>query len=223
MIQLESDHGNGTARLLNETARYTALWMTYEDTIRVADLKTRGSRFNRVSKEARINDEQIMEVREYLHPMSEEIADTLPTPIGKWILRTKPVTKIIEKITQNGMILNTASIGGYLLLYTLSRLKPIRPRSLRFNLEQERIEIWLGRIKKFTPMNYDLACEVAECANVIKGYGDTHRNGWRNFTSIMDEADKVANNANAALRIKELRIAALADEDGSKLRELLVV
>ena len=223
MIQLESDQGNGTARLLNETARYTALWMTYEDTIRVADLKTRGSRFNRVSKEARINDEQIMEVREYLHPMSEEIADTLPTPIGKWILRTKPVTKIIEKITQNGMILNTASIGGYLLLYTLSRLKPIRPRSLRFNLEQERIEIWLGRIKKFTPINYDLACEVAECANVIKGYGDTHRNGWRNFTSIMDEADKVANNANAALRVKELRIAALADEDGSKLRELLVV
>ena len=223
LIQLESDHGNGTARLLNETARYTALWMTYEDTIRVADLKTRGSRFNRVSKEARINDEQIMEVREYLHPMSEEIADTLPTPIGKWILRTKPVTKIIEKITQNGMILNTASIGGYLLLYTLSRLKPIRPRSLRFNLEQERIEIWLVRIKKFTPINYDLACEVAECANVIKGYGDTHRNGWRNFTSIMDEADKVANNANAALRIKELRIAALADEDGSKLRELLVV
>jgi indolepyruvate ferredoxin oxidoreductase beta subunit len=162
-----------------------------------------------------------MEVREYLHPMSEEIADTLPTPIGKWILRTKPVVKTIEKISENGIILNTASISGYFLLYFVARLKPIRPRSLRFNLEQERIETWLAKIAEVAPMNYELACEIAECANVIKGYGETHRNGWRNFTSIMVEVDKVLNNSDAASRIKELRLAALADEDGTKLRNYL--
>ncbi len=221
IAKIEAQCGNGSGRLLNETARYTALWMTYEDTIRVADLKTRRSRFQRVNAEARVNKEQLMEVREYLHPMSEEIADTLPTPIGKWILRTKVVTRSIEKITANGMILNTASIGGYLLLYTLARLKPIRPRSLRFNLEQERIDSWLGRIKTLASTNYDLACEVAECANVIKGYGDTHRNGWRNFTFIMDELDRIAANTDAAVRVKDLRVAALADEDGIKLRALL--
>jgi indolepyruvate ferredoxin oxidoreductase beta subunit len=219
--EVEAKFGNGTAQLLNETARYTALWMTYEDTIRVADLKTRRSRFERVSTEARIGSEQIMEVREYLHPMSEEIADTLPTPIGKWILRTKPVTKTIEKISADGIILNTASIGGYILLYFVARLKPIRPRSLRFNLEQERIDTWLSKIESLAPINYALACEVAECANVIKGYGDTHRNGWRNFTAIMAEVDKVSKNPDAAARIKELRLAALADEDGTKLRNYL--
>jgi indolepyruvate ferredoxin oxidoreductase beta subunit len=162
-----------------------------------------------------------MEVREYLHPMSEEIADTLPTPIGKWILRTKPVTKTIEKISENGIILNTASVSGYILLYFVARLKPIRPRSLRFNLEQERIEAWLSKISEVAPVNYQLACEIAECANVIKGYGDTHRNGWRNFSAIMAEVDKVSKNSDAASRIKELRIAALADEDGTKLRNYL--
>lgn len=217
----EKNYGSGTGRLLNETARYTALWMTYEDTIRVADLKTRKSRFNRVSAEAKINREQLMEVREYLHPMSEEIADTLPTPIGKWILRTKIVTKTIERITAKGMILNTASIGGYLLLYTLARLKPIRPRSLRFNLEQERIDLWLAKINKLAAINYDLACEIAECANVIKGYGDTHRNGWRNFTEIMNAVDRISNKSDAAVTIKQLRNAALSDEDGNKLRALL--
>jgi indolepyruvate ferredoxin oxidoreductase beta subunit len=195
--------------------------MTYEDTIRVADLKTRRSRFQRVSAEARIGSEQIMEVREYLHPMSEEIADTLPTPIGKWILRTKPVVKTIEKISENGIILNTASVSGYILLYFVARLKPIRPRSLRYNLEQERIENWLAKISEVAPKNYQLACEIAECANVIKGYGDTHRNGWRNFTAIMAEVDKVSDNSDAASRIKELRLAALADEDGTKLRNYL--
>ena len=38
------------ASLLEATARSLALWMTFEDTIRVADLKTRASRFERVSE-----------------------------------------------------------------------------------------------------------------------------------------------------------------------------
>jgi len=36
--------------LLEATARSLALWMTFEDTIRVADLKTRASRFVRVAR-----------------------------------------------------------------------------------------------------------------------------------------------------------------------------
>ncbi|CAB3800492.1 hypothetical protein LMG28614_05191 [Paraburkholderia ultramafica] len=42
------------ATLLRETARHLALWMSYEDTIRVADLKTRGSRFARVRGEVSV-------------------------------------------------------------------------------------------------------------------------------------------------------------------------
>lgn len=215
--------GNGTYRLLNEVARYTALWMTYEDTIRVADLKVRRSRFNRVGKEARINNEQIMQVREYLHPGIDEISDTLPTPIGRWLLETKTLRKVIERITREGIRLHTTSLHGYIILYTLSRLKFIRRRSLRFNLEQERIEVWLTLIYDVISESYDLACEITECANVIKGYGETHANGWRNYLLLMEEVVRVRNsdNESGSSRIAQLRTAAMADETGTKLRESL--
>jgi len=38
-----SDDGSDDWALTSEAARYTALWMSYEDTIRVADLKIRGT------------------------------------------------------------------------------------------------------------------------------------------------------------------------------------
>ena len=48
---LEQEHGDGSGRLVAETARQLALAMTYEDTIRVAELKIRASRFARVRAE----------------------------------------------------------------------------------------------------------------------------------------------------------------------------
>lgn len=217
----DAKFGNGTARALEETARYTALWMTYEDTIRVADLKTRRSRFDRVGKEAKISNEQMMQVREFLHPQAEEFADTLPTPIGKWILRTNWVKALIEKFSKDGIKLQTTSVHGYLLLYFISRLRKIRRKSLRFNLEQARIDEWIITINLAMEKNYQLAVEVAETANVIKGYGSTHHNGWANFQIIMEQVVIHMNDADAAKKIAELRKAALADENGAKLRATL--
>lgn len=210
----------GGGQVLNEAARYTALWMTYEDTIRVADLKTRRTRFERVGEEAKIKSDQMLQVREFLHPQAEEFADTLPTPIGKWILRTKWVNKVIEKLTKDGIILQTSSVPGYLLLYFVSRLKPIRPRSLRFNLEQVRIDEWIAEVNKVIEIDYQLALEVIECSNVIKGYGATRNNGWANFLVLMEEVAQHKDEAGSHTRIAELRNAALADENGEKLRNM---
>ncbi len=220
----EAQYGNGTAQVLNEAARYTALWMTYEDTIRVADLKTRRSRFERVGIEAKIKDEQMMQVREFLHPQAEEFADTLPTPIGKWILRTKWVNSLIETFTRDGIKLQTTSVHGYLTLYFIARLRKIRRRSLRFNLEQGRIDDWIAMINLAIVKNYQLAYEVAESANVIKGYGATHHNGWANFELIMEYVKSnmnKADNSDLASAVAGLRSAALADENGAKLRAIL--
>lgn len=221
LVSIDAQYGDGTAKVLNESARYTALWMTYEDTIRVADLKVRRSRFDRVGVEAKVQADQIMQVREFLHPRADEFADTLPTPIGKWILRTDLVRNFIERLSHNGITLQTTSLHGYLMLYFVARLKPIRRRSLRFTIEQERIDSWLAKIAETTALNYDLAHEIAECANVIKGYGDTHINGWRNFQALMAEVDRLGTGAASTGRVATLRKAALSDEDGTKLREAL--
>jgi indolepyruvate ferredoxin oxidoreductase beta subunit len=215
--------GDGRYQLLTEVARYTALWMTYEDTIRVADLKARRRRFDRVKKEAKVNENQITQVREFFHPGVEEITDTLPGPLGRAILKSQFATKIIERVTKDGLRLHTTSLHGYILLYTLSRLRPLRRRSLRFSLEQNRIDAWLDQIFETVSENYSLAVEIAETANVIKGYGDTHRNGLNNFNAIMREVNllRAKKDPDAASQVANLRKAALADESGTKLRSLL--
>ena len=57
--------------------------MAYEDTIRVAELKIRPSRFERVRDEVRAADDQILEIAEFMHPRTQEIADTLPRRLGR--------------------------------------------------------------------------------------------------------------------------------------------
>ncbi|HYS13559.1 MAG TPA: indolepyruvate oxidoreductase subunit beta family protein, partial [Burkholderiaceae bacterium] len=89
------------ARHQNETlhadlARHLALWMSYEDTIRVADLKTRDTRLSRVRAEVRATNEQLLSIQEYLHPRLEEVCDTLPVVLGHWLLRTPWARKCVE-------------------------------------------------------------------------------------------------------------------------------
>jgi indolepyruvate ferredoxin oxidoreductase beta subunit len=77
-VDREAGGEAGGWQLTQEAARLLALWMSYEDTIRVADLKTRASRFARVRKEAAAKDGQIVVVTDYLKPSANEIADILP-------------------------------------------------------------------------------------------------------------------------------------------------
>src|SRR4029077_14737771 len=134
--EIEQRHGDGSGRLLEETARQLALAMSYEDTIRVADLKIRASRFARVRDEVQIADGQILEIAEFFHPRTQEIADTLPAGVGGWLLRTPWARKLVDRFTRKGRVIKTTSISGFSLLYLLSKLKRLRRRSLRFAAEQ---------------------------------------------------------------------------------------
>src|SRR5947207_13460325 len=123
-------------RLIGETARQLALGMAYEDTIRVAELKIRPSRFERVRQEVGVNDDQILDIAEFMHPRTQEIADTLPAPLGRFILRTGWVKRLIDGMTRKGRVVKTSTLHGFLLLYMVASLKPLRPRSLRYQVEQ---------------------------------------------------------------------------------------
>ena len=86
IAEADKRHGNGSGMLLAETARELALGMAYEDTVRVAELKIRPARFERVRAEVQAADGQIVEIAEFLHPRVQEIADTLPAGLGRWLL-----------------------------------------------------------------------------------------------------------------------------------------
>ena len=206
------------SKLTTEVARYTALWMTYEDTIRVAFHKTRKVRFDRVREESRVTDVEMIQVREFLHPQIEEITDTLPTRLGRLLLGSKPFQWLVFKITNKGIKIQTSSVWGFTVLYLLAKLRPMRRRSLRYGIEQQRFDAWLNTVVGLTATNPELAYEVCLCQQLIKGYGDTHANGMRNFTSIMDYLPKVVTTPDAAAKVKELRSAALSDESGGALK-----
>jgi indolepyruvate ferredoxin oxidoreductase beta subunit len=69
--------------------------------------------------------------------------------------------------------------------------------------------------------DYALALEVAECPRLIKGYGETHANGMRNFNAITAAISRVCGRQDAAAIVRKLREAALADESGKKLDRAL--
>lgn len=211
----------GDARLTTEGARHLALWMCYQDTIHVALQKTRQARLERVRAEARAEGDQLLQVREYLHPQIDEITDTMPSRMGARLARSRFFQRLVHKVTHKGMILNTTSVTGYTVLTTMARMRPLRPRSLRFVREQEAIESWLELALSLAADDYALGCEVVECQRVLKGYGATHQHGSESFAKLMTAARALAGTPGAAARLAGLRSAALADEDGAMLdREL---
>jgi indolepyruvate ferredoxin oxidoreductase, beta subunit len=211
----DADHGDFL--LLKETARYLALWMSYEDAIRVADLKIRRARFERIYKDVRVAPGQLLQIREFLHPRAQEIADILPGALSRWILGSR----IIRRVTRHGRIVHTTSIRGFLQLYMLARLRPLRRKSLRFERERRKMGDWLRTVAQLAPEDYALAVQVAECPRLLKGYGDTHQLGERNFDAIMAAIPNLRATSVAATRVKQLREAALADDTGEKLTEML--
>ena len=76
-------------------ARRLAVWMTYEDAIRVADLKTRRGRFDRIRRENAAPEGSVLVVTDYLKPDLDEIWGVLPyrlvAPFARWAQRRWPV------------------------------------------------------------------------------------------------------------------------------------
>jgi len=221
LVRLEPIRDVDQGSLLRETGRYLALWMSYEDAIRVADLKIRRERFDRVRRESRAGAAQLVQINEFLHPRVQEIADILPAGIGRWLLKTGFARKTIERFTRRGRVLQTTSLRGFLQLYILASLRGWRRRSLRFAKETEKINQWLTQIPPLAREDYELALEVAECPRLVKGYGDTHILGSRNFDAVMGAVAKLRGVPDAAPSLKKLREAALADDTGAKLGEAL--
>ncbi len=217
----DTKHGNGSGLLLAETARELALGMAYEDTVRVAELKIRPSRFERVRQEVQAADGQIMEIAEFFHPRVQEIADTMPAGLGRWLLASGWPRRTLERFTKKGMVLKTSTIRGFLMLYMVAALKPTRRRSLRFAVEQAFLQDWLSRILAIAPTNYALAVEIAMTRTLVKGYSDTHERGRQRYDHLMQVLPQIMETADPAATLAKLRKAALADDTGAALNGAL--
>jgi len=210
-------------KLTIETGRFLALWMCYEDVIRVADLKTRSSRFERVREEVQAKPHEPVHIVEFLKPGVDELTGVLPRFLAGPLKNLAEASGLSKKLNV-GMHIKTTSISGFLLLRLLAWLRPFRPLTSRWHEEQALIGRWLGAIAAAAKRDAGLALEIALCGRLIKGYGDTHQRGKGNFLRILDtlvEGDAVPDDRARIDAIRKAREAALADPEGRKLEHSL--
>src|SRR5256885_15687994 len=112
----------GDAKLAATAARHRALWMTYEHIIRVADLKTRASRFERVRREVGAKEGEPVVVIDYLKPGVEEFASVMPHFLGKRLIAWAERRGKLDAYNV-GMHIKTSGIFGYLLVRSLAWLR----------------------------------------------------------------------------------------------------
>ena len=210
-------------KLAAEVARHLSLWMAYEDIIRVADLKTRASRFARVRREVGAKAGEPVVVIDYLKPGIEEFASVMPHYFGKKLIAWAERRGKLDAYNV-GMHIRTSGIFGYLLVRSLAWLRSLRPASYRYKEEQQLIDRWLASVNEASKRDVRLASEIAECARLIKGYGETHRRGKTSFLAILDalvENPPTADAREQAAAIRKAREAALADPEGQALGKQL--
>ena len=164
---------DGDVEVAEHVARFLALWMTYEDAIRVADLKTRAARFQRIRAEARAPG-AVVEVTDYLKPDLDEIYGILPhrlvAPFAGWAERRWPHGR--PTMAQH---VRTTTVMGFLRVWLLARARRLRPISYRAHREQARIDHWLAAVRQCAAWDTRLAREVAHAGQLVKGYGDVRR------------------------------------------------
>ena len=203
-----------------EVARQLALQMCYEDTARVADLKIRGERFARIRVQVNAAPNQPLQVVEYFHPRIEEICDMLPAALGKRIMESNGIRRVLSPLFSKGRNVNTTSVSGFLLLKTIAGMRRFRRASYRYSRQHKFIASWLDHVRIAIVSGKGAALAIARSIEIVKGYGDTYERGLSRFESIMQSVGAADVNGTAE-RVTRLHNAALADEEGKVFAETL--
>jgi indolepyruvate ferredoxin oxidoreductase beta subunit len=204
-----------------EAARWLALWMAFDDIVRVAELKLRPERLARVRREAGAGEGDLLKIYDHFKPGVPEFAGLLPPALGHALQRWE-ARRRARGLSPWGLPLQlgTHTVWGMLVLRLLSAQRWLRRRGQRYADEQALIERWLDAVVRHTATDWRLGHEIVLCGRLIKGYGATNQRGRDNLLHIVDQlADRTpfASVAERAQAIAQARGAALADEGGQAL------
>ena len=206
-----------------EMARWLALWMAFDDIVRVADLKSRASRWTRVQGEVKAGEHDLLKVWDHFKPGVPEFAALLPPSLARrlvaWDRRRVGRGRLPWAMP---LKIGTHSVIGMAALRALAGLKWLRPRGSRFALEQRMIGQWLEGVLQGTRRGWDLGHEIALCGRLIKGYGSTNERGKENLLHVLEHLARGGVALEAANAIRTAREAALADDAGKALDAALV-
>ncbi len=212
-------HKAADTAFLRELARLLAVRLSFEDTIRVAQLKIREGRIERLRRESGTGADALIRVSEFMKPGPEEILSMLPPKLARrllaWVERKGWSEHSIK------MKVSTTSFFGFLRLRLLAGLRWWRPRTLRYAEEKEWIERWLDLAERSLARDAEAAKAVVASAALVKGYGETMKRGLKNWKLIADFViepflEGKLPGDHFADAVTQARLAALKDPDGGK-------
>ncbi len=220
-VDPDGAHGFAASR---EAARWLALWMCYDDIVRVADLKSRRSRAERVRRDARAGERDLLRVHDYFKPGIPELAALLPC----W-LATRVIDWGRKQQAERGepwalpLKLASHTVSGIVLLRLLAALRRLRRYGSRHAQEQALIDEWLDTLVESLGADRALGFEVAACGRLIKGYGSTNERGKDNLLHLLRHVarSQLMPADERAAAVRRGREAALADDAGKALDRVL--
>ncbi len=210
--------------IAREVLRWLALWMAFDDIVRVAALKLAAGRQARVKREVSARDDEIVKVFDHFKPGVAEFAALLPVPLAArlqaWDRRR--VARGLEPWALP-LKIGAHTVSGALALWLMTGLKGQRRRGQRFAVEQDLIERWLAAVERAALQDWSLAFEIAACGRLIKGYGSTNGRGKENLLHVIDHLAFGPGVPEARAKVVQAaRLAALADDAGLALDRTLL-
>lgn len=218
-----ADSGRDGHALTVEAARWIAVAMSYDDVIRVADLKTRLERSKRLRAEVGAKADDVVGAEEYFHPRLEEAMGAMPRGLADWLDASPKVKAWLAPRLDQGRRIQSQSLLGHLQLRLVAGLRRWRLGTRRHAQEMAHMEAWLGQVMQTLPADPALAVELLRCRRLVKGYSDTHARGSSRFDRLMDAASRLRGQPDAASKLEQLRTAALRDAEGRQLAERLTL
>lgn len=216
-----ADDGRDGHALTVEAARWIAVAMSYDDVIRVADLKTRLERSARLRAEVDAKDDDVVGAEEYFHPRLEEAMGAMPRALADWLDASPKVKAWLAPRLDKGRRIQSQSLMGHLQLRLVAGMRRWRLSTRRHAQEMAHMEAWLTQVMQTLPADPALAVELLRCRRLVKGYSDTHARGSSRFDRLMDAAARLRGQPGAAGKLEQLRSAALRDAEGRQLTERL--
>ncbi|WP_310625977.1 indolepyruvate oxidoreductase subunit beta family protein [Limnohabitans sp.] len=207
--------------LTMEAARWIAVAMSYDDVIRVADLKSRAERFVRLRQEVGAEAGQVYGSQEFFHPRLNEVLGLLPKAWAQWLSRTPACCAWLTRIVDRSRRIDAHTVGGHLQLRCLAGLRRWRRGNHRHAVERAHWQHWLTEVDKLAAQDRALAVELLRCRRLIKGYSDTHERGNTKYALLLNASQKLCGQAHAAHTLANWRALALKELDSGLLAQAI--
>jgi hypothetical protein len=203
--------------LLVDIARLMAVRMSYEDPIRIAQLKL-------AEAEARTGDRVAASVDDVRKFRLDELVGALPAVVAE------PVLGALESVGWThkpvSIRFSARSRWGVRRLKIEASLRRWRMFSVRYAGERVWVERWLHMISRTLARQARAAPAIVQTAAMLQGYGDAYRQGLADWHAIIDglvkpTCDGVLPLTDLAAAVTVARAAAMPDPRQAALKRTI--